>query len=158
MERAFDISGRWRGHYEQDGGRHGISMEVAQRGGSFVGRMRDEDTMMSGTARMPVVDEEGAETGTVDLETMGELPEFSIVEGDVEGGHVGFDKRYEGTHTVTAWSEDVVDAQFEIPGHVVRYEGEIAADGSCLRGEWRIAIGDEDGSGDAVGTFELFRQ
>ena len=158
MERAFDISGRWRGHYEQDGGKHGITMEVAQRGGSFVGRMRDEDTMMSGTTRMPVVDEEGAEAGVLDLETMGELPEFSIVEGDVEGDHIGFDKRYEGTHTVTAWNEDVVEAQFEITEHRVRYEGQIAPDGSCLRGEWRIPCGDDDGNGDAVGSFELFRQ
>ncbi|MCK5942047.1 MAG: hypothetical protein KAI24_08775 [Planctomycetes bacterium] len=158
MERATDISGRWRGHYEQDGGRHGISMEVAQRGGSFVGRMRDEDTVLSGTAKVPTIDEQGTENGSVDFETMGVLPEFSIVEGDVDGRSVAFVKRYEGTHSVVAWIDEGEEAQFEIPGHLVHYQGELVDDGSKLTGEWRIRCGDERGDGDAVGTFELIRQ
>lgn len=158
MEPGFDISGRWAGYYEQEGGRHGISMEVAQRGGGFVGRMRDEDTLLSGRADVPAIDEDGAETGTVALETMGVLPEFSTVEGDVEGGRVTFEKRYEGTHSVTAWIDDGEEAQFEISGHVVRYDGALDGDGARLLGEWRIRCGDEDGDGDAVGTFELRRQ
>lgn len=158
MGSGFDISGRWSGYYEQDGGRHGISMEVAQRGAGFVGRMRDEDTLLSGTTQVPTVDEDGAPTGTVDLETMGVLPEFSIVEGDVEGRCVSFEKRYEGTHSVTAWVEEGEEAQFEIPGHVVRYRGELDAGGDRLCGEWRIRCGDDAGEGDAVGAFELLRQ
>ena len=164
MERAFDISGSWRGHYVQGGGRHGISMEVAQRGQSIVGRMRDEDTVLSGRAEVPTVDEEGAQTGTIDLETMGVLPEFSVVEGDVDGVRVTFDKRYEGTHKVTAWIEEGEEAQFEIESHLVRYEGELDEGGARLRGTWRIRCGDEDdeaacdGDDDASGAFELLRQ
>ena len=65
---------------------------------------------------------------------------------------------YEGTHSVTAWVEAGEEAQFEIPGHVVRYRGEFDASGDRLRGEWRIRCGDEAGEGDAVGAFELLRQ
>jgi len=152
-----DISGSWAGYYEQDGGRHGISMEVAQRGGGFVGRMRDEDTLLSGHAQVQAVDEDGAPAGTVDLETMGVLPEFSTVEGDVEGRCVTFEKRYQGTHSVTAWVDDGEEAQFEIPAHVVRYAGELDEGGRRLRGEWRIRSVEDSGE-DAVGTFELLRQ
>ena len=163
MEQAYEISGRWRGFYEQDGRRHGISMEVAQRGSGFVGQMRDEDTVLSGRAEVPTVDEDGAQTGTIDLETMGVLPEFSVVEGDVDGVRVTFDKRYEGTHKVTAWLEEGEEAQFEIESHLVRYEGLLDEGGARLRGTWRIRCGEDggddgDGDGDASGAFELLRQ
>ena len=80
-------------------------------------------SVLSGRAEVPTVDEEGAQIGTIDLETMGVLPEFSVVEGDVDGVRVTFDKRYEGTHKVTAWLEEGEEAQFEIESHLVRYEG-----------------------------------
>lgn len=47
MGKATDFSGRWRGFYEQGGSRHGISMIVAQRGQSVMGRMRDDDTLLT---------------------------------------------------------------------------------------------------------------
>ena len=45
---AIDLTGTWTGHYQQNGGRHGITMQIVQRGQSFVGRMRDDDTILSG--------------------------------------------------------------------------------------------------------------
>ena len=39
------LTGTWRGYYEQNGQRRGISMRVAQRGDSFVGAMHDDETM-----------------------------------------------------------------------------------------------------------------
>ena len=96
--------------------------------------------------------------------TIDEVGLEHVVEGDIEGGHVGFDKRYEGTHKVTAWIEEGEEAQFEIESHLVRYEGELDEGGARLRGTWRIRCGDEDdeaagdGDDDASGAFELLRQ
>ena len=70
MEQAYEISGRWRGFYEQDGRRHGISMEVAQRGSGFVGQMRDEDTVLSSGTEVPAVDGAGDAGSAVAVEQM----------------------------------------------------------------------------------------
>ena len=56
----IDLTGCWRGHYEQDGARHGIALEVAHKGESIVGRMRDEDTLMMGSMVVQGEDEHGA--------------------------------------------------------------------------------------------------
>jgi hypothetical protein len=79
---AFDLSGAWSGWYEQNGGRHGISMQVAQRGGSFVGRMRDADTVLAsrGEVRAEVGDGDGDERRTTvigEAEMLSTLPENS---------------------------------------------------------------------------------
>ena len=158
MTQAVDISGRWRGYYEQDGGQHGISMKVAQRGQGFVGQMRDQDTLLSGAAEVQGVDEAGDDDVAVAVEQMSVLPEFSLVEGDVDGARVVFDKRYQGTHSITAWVDEDVEARFDIFGHTVRYEGELDARGEQLRGAWRIAGDSAAGTAGATGTFVLVRQ
>ncbi len=162
MEQAYEISGRWRGFYEQDGRRHGISMEVAQRGSGFVGQMRDEDTVLSSGAEVPAVDGAGDVGSAVTVEQMSVLPEFSVVEGDVDGARVAFDKRYQGTHSITAWVDEEAEARFDIFDHRVRYEGQLDADGRGIRGTWHIAGqaagADHAGTPDASGAFVLFRQ
>lgn len=157
MNDPIDITGAWRGFYEQDGGRHGISMDVVQRGVSFVGRMRDEDTLLSGTAEITRVDEDGAEIELPPIETMGVLPEFSIVEGTVTGEQVGFDKFYQGKHEVTVWGGGHGEAHHETSEHRVRYDGRLDGGARRIRGEWRIVSQGEDFE-DEVGGFELARK
>ena len=158
MSKQHDITGTWRGHYEQGGGRHGISMEVVQKGEAFVGRMRDEDTLLSGTVDTVTIDADGdVEAESPPAVTMGVLPEFSIVEGSVEGDAVYFDKRYQGSHEISVWVADRGEAHIEIPDHQVRYEGAIDQDGGRVRGQWRIAGRGETWE-DEVGDFELLRQ
>jgi hypothetical protein len=155
MTARFDISGAWRGFYEHDGGRHGISMQVAQRGESFVGRMRDHDTVLSGSKQIARIVKDDGSTEMAEVETMGVLPEHSIVEGTVDGDGVGFDKRYQGTHTISVWVPGRGGADHEIAEHTVRYEGRLRDGGKRLIGEWRIP---SPGGRDATGAFELVRE
>jgi len=157
MTTGFDITGSWRGHYEHDGGRHGIGMRVAQRGESFVGRMSDDDTVLSSSQQVACIVEADGSTELAQVETMGVLPEFSIVEGTVDGDRVVFDKRYQGKHTITVWVPDRGEMHHEIPEHTVRYEGRLDDGGQRLLGEWRIPSLIEGGK-DATGAFELVRE
>ena len=157
MTTAADITGSWRGHYEQSGGRRGISMQVVQKGQSFVGRMRDAETLLSGSAELLRVDADGVELEPLRMESVGELPEYSIVEGSVVGDHVEFDKVYQGAHRITVWVPGHGEAQHEIPEHRVTYRGRLQAGATVLRGEWRIRAPRPDLDG-AVGSFELRRQ
>ena len=161
MANARNVSGDWQGHYEQDGGRHGIRMQVAQVGQSFVGEMRDEDTVLSGRSEIAVYDEAECAAEAVELETMGVLPERSIVEGTVEGDRVVFDKCYQGAHTQSAWIDGGDEMHLEVPAHTVRYEGELEPGGDVLRGRWSIPgeVGDDGEPVElASGTFELRRE
>lgn len=152
-----DISGIWRGHYEQAGGRHGIAMQVVQRGESFVGRMRDDDTLISGAVTVHAeghVDARGQPL-VLEAETLGSLPEHSVVEGEVHGDFVEFDKRYLGVHRISSW---IGGREFhhELADHRVRYAGRLDADGAVLRGRWSLHGCPPDGPG-CSGAFELRR-
>lgn len=108
----MDISGHWKGFYEQGGARHGIAMQVAQRGQSFVGRMADETTLLM--SRLSDADHELLQrvireplAAPPDLLTS--LPEHSTVEGEVLGDVVRFDKRYLGTQLRGLWTIPSLD-------------------------------------------------
>jgi hypothetical protein len=141
---AIDVGGSWVGHYEQHGGRHGISMHVVQRGESFVGRMRDVDTMLAGRAQMHAQSGDGDERTSVlvgEAEVLSTLPEHSIVEGEVAGRVVTFVKRYQGNTTTNVWLADAPGKQamtFDAPGHDVHYLGTLDAAGTELAGHWSI--------------------
>lgn len=139
----FDLTGTWRGHYEQSGGRHGIVLVVAQKGGAIVGRMRDEDTLLMHSVK---VDDGGGEATAVT-----QLPEHATVEGDVRGQQVTFTKRYHGSQKTHFWRDGKSGARLEIRGHSVRYTGALDPSGDLLRGVWRL-------SSEASGPFELRRQ
>lgn len=148
-----DLSGEWRGHYHQDGGRHGISMRVVQTGAAFRGVMRDEDTLLMGT-----VGPEDAErlrellssSAEAPPETVTSLPEESTVEGRIDGDSFHFIKRYRGVQRTSLWLEDG-EIQIELDGHCVHYRGRIEQDGHLLRGRWTLALDDAEGddNGDA---------
>lgn len=136
-----DLGGDWEGHYVQDGRKHGITMRVAQRGQSFVGSMRDVDTLLAGTQTL---DREvfGEDTMAArllgEVEILAELPEHSVVEGEVHGRVVNFMKTYQGpTHTSVrlAGKGEMV---FEMTGHAVRYLGTLSTDGAEIAGHWTI--------------------
>ena len=151
----IDLTGRWQGHYEQNRGRHGISMVVAQRGSSFVGRMRDADTLI---AKHKKLDSPGPGPSgrTTDVEVVHSLPEESHIEGNIEGAAVQFVKRYLGKATSSLWGAGSSSVHQEKSDHRVFYHGDLLEGGNLLRGEWRIPSDSED-EPDLVDRFELRR-
>jgi hypothetical protein len=153
---THDLTGDWRGHYEQAGGRHGIRMVVAQKGQSLVGRMQDDDTVLMGTVRVPLATrKDGSPLTTGEAELVTTLPESSRIEGDVDGARVAFTKSYQGSQRTVMWMGGN-SMEIEIPSHSVAYRGELDADGSTLRGEWRLRS--RDGVPGERGAFELRRE
>lgn len=155
--RTFDLTGTWRGHYEQHGGHHGIVMTVAQKGSSFVGAMRDADTLTIGAT--PIVQDAAdgqAQVVVGDADTVASLPERSVIEGSIDGTRVEFVKRYVGKHTVSFWFRGQ-SQQVEIADHSVWYEGLLDEPGAVLRGHWRIPARGATGV-EAVGAFTLQRE
>ncbi|MEZ6037170.1 MAG: hypothetical protein R3F29_06795 [Planctomycetota bacterium] len=164
MGKQVDFGGNWRGFYEQGGRRHGISMVVAQRGQSVVGRMRDDDTLLTTAHPQQVIVE--APDGEHDeappqrerlaqLETIAALPEYSSIEGDADGDRLVFEKRYLGPHQVTSWIDGHAEAHYTLHDHRVRYEGCLDPRGELLVGRWLLGPSDAP---QMSGTFELRRQ
>ena len=116
-------------------------MRLAQRGQSFVGSMRDADTLLAGTQtldREVFGDDTMAARLLGEVEILAELPERSVVEGEVHGRVVNFMKTYQGpTHTSVrlAGKGEMV---FEMTGHAVRYLGTLSTDGAEITGHWTI--------------------
>jgi len=154
---TFELTGSWSGHYEQSGGRHGISMRVAQRGQSFVGAMRDANTVLA--SREPLPGRPSASGGSTEIvgeaEVLSTLPEHSIIEGEVTGRVVAFEKRYRGKSTTSIRLAKGKTMSFELEGHVVLYRGTLDASGNEIAGHWRIPP--RDGSPGLRGAFLLRR-
>lgn len=137
---TIDLSGDWTGHYEQDGGRHGLSMRVVQRGQSFVGAMRDVDTLMASREVLHARAADGSQQPEIigEAEVLSSLPEHSTIEGEVEGRLVTFVKSYQGKSSTNVWVPGRAKMQFESPGHQVNYRGTLDATGTELAGHWTI--------------------
>lgn len=137
---TIDLTGTWEGHYLQNGRRHGISMQVVQRGQSFVGRMRDADTMLASQEQLRTPSRANPKVEVITAaEVISTLPEFSIVEGEVAGRVASFVKSYQGKSTTSVWVGDTATRTFEFPGHQVHYVGTLDAGGNLLHGHWSIA-------------------
>ena len=136
---TLDLTGTWEGHYLQTGRRHGISMQVVQRGQSFVGRMRDVDTVLASQEQLRTPNSKNPKVEVItNADVMSTLPEFSIVEGEVEGRVVTFVKSYQGKSTTSVWVGDTATRTFEFPGHQVNYVGTLDVKGEVLHGHWSI--------------------
>ncbi|MBM4062735.1 MAG: hypothetical protein FJ265_16820 [Planctomycetes bacterium] len=156
-KQPFDLTGTWTGHYEQHGGRHGITMTVVHKGSALMGQMRDADTVSLGSARVLHTEGEGGQVLVLgDAETMWTLPERSVIEGSVDGNRVVFEKRYLGEHVLSVWFRGRTERE-TLPDHRVWYEGEVVEQGNVLRGQWRIPARIEGGP-EARGGFELRRE
>lgn len=142
----FDLSGTWHGHYWQAGGSHAISMQIVQRGQSFVGRMTDVDTLL--VSREQLRTQSAGRPGEVfaEAEVMSTVPERSTVEGEVEGRIVRFLKHYQGKTSTSVWVADHASRTFEFPGHQVEYTGTLSAEGDELAGHWQIAATTPEGT------------
>lgn len=140
LSHTFDLTGTWEGHFVQNGRRHGISMRVVQRGQSFVGAMRDVDTLMVSHERLHTAGGDGdKDTELVgEAEVLSSLPEHSSIEGEVENRLVTFVKHYQGTTSTSIWMPGKPHVTFEVPGHDVHYRGMLSLDGNTIAGMWRI--------------------
>jgi hypothetical protein len=155
---TIDLSGSWRGHYTQNGRRHGISMQVVQRGQSFVGRMRDDDTLLASTEKLMAPASAGQPQQLLaEAEVLSTLPEHSIVEGEIDGTIVTFVKRYQGSSTTSVWVDGKADMTIEVPGHRVNYRGTASNAGTVLRGDWSIPAPSPERT-ELRDRFELTRQ
>lgn len=152
---TFDLSGEWQGHYEQNRRQHGISMRVVQRGQSFVGAMRDADTLLASSEPLQPPTGGGAVQPIAHAEVLSSLPEHSTVEGEVEGRLVSFVKSYRGTSSTSFWVPGRAKLKIEAPGHQVHYRGTLDASGAEFAGYWTIPAG--RGSRTLRGRFLLRR-
>lgn len=136
---TIDLTGTWEGHYLQTGRRHGISMQVVQRGQSFVGRMRDVDTVLASQTQLRTPNSANPKVEAITTaEVMSTLPEFSIIEGELDGRAVAFVKSYQGKSTTTVWVVDTATKTFESPGHQVNYLGTLDPKGEVMHGHWNM--------------------
>jgi hypothetical protein len=142
---THDLSGTWQGHYWQGGGRHAISMQIVQRGQSFVGRMVDSDTVLASRETLRT---QPAGKGDVlaEVEVMSTLPEQSTIEGEIEGRLVQFTKHYQGKSSASVWVADSKTRTYEFPGHRVLYDGALSGDGEEIVGHWQIAAQTPEGA------------
>jgi hypothetical protein len=149
-----DLSGDWRGHYEQEGRRFGISMHVEQRGAAFAGEMRDEHTLISGSFDLGATDG-SPELAGLRVEALTSMPERSVIEGELVDDRVLFVKRYLGEQKMLCQLEN---QEFEIgfADHRVTYEGRLVEGGTAIAGRWRFPSFDSE-EGDESGVFELRR-
>jgi hypothetical protein len=140
LSQTIDLTGTWEGHFVQNGRRHGISMRVVQRGQSFVGAMRDVDTLMVSHERLHTAGgDESKDTEMVaEAEVLSSLPENSSIEGEVEKRLVTFVKHYQGKTSTSIWMPGKANITVEVPGHDVHYRGMLSLDGNTIAGMWRI--------------------
>ncbi len=143
---TFDLTGDWEGHYVQDRGRHGISMRVVQRGQSFVGAMRDADTLLSSRQELhaPAGDDGKHPEPLGEVEVLSAVPEHSTIEGEVEGRVVTFVKSYRGNSSTSVWGPGGAKVHVETPGHQVNYRGTLDVRGDEFAGHWSIPSPDGD--------------
>lgn len=152
-ERKKTLTGVWAGHYVQEGAKHGITMQVTQRGASFRGTMRDADTLTIGEMQHDADAEPRTRHDAGEI--VSSLPEESSIEGTVTGDRIAFTKVYRGTHTIEMWTADS-SVRIEVTDHTVLYEGRISRAGDRITGSWRI---EDLGLGEEIeeGAFVLER-
>ena len=163
MGETIDLTGEWRGHYVEDGGRHPIAMRVDQRGARLRGTMSDEDTLFLADPRHVLgdsLDELQMEVGD-DLNCGGatSAPATSTIAGTVTGRTVSFTKRYDGTISTEMWI-GALAFRTEVEDHEIYYHGVVGNDG-VLRGTWSSgrldAASDADAPGEGESLVDLSR-
>ena len=168
----MDVTGRWVGHYFQKDRPYPITADLVQEGERLTGRMRDgqpdrEDTLFEMAVELglpPGADEqievrlrqEVPELAAGPVRYISHLPGDSVLEGHCRGDQVAFVKTYQGTSVHGFRVGDRVVGH-ESPGHAVRYEGRVSADGRDLEGRWWIEANPDKGTGRVEGAFLLHR-
>ena len=173
MTQPLDITGRWAGAYSQHGREHPIVAIFAQFDAHLQGKMTDGETDFEQSVfeaaldagLPPGADEQievelrkqypDAPRGPIRAAT--HVPEFSTLEGSVEGRCVRFVKRYLGDH-FSAWKigDRLVGTTQE--EQVVHYSGTLSDDGDSLEGRWWVEGRGRKGPGRTEGSFLLHRR
>jgi hypothetical protein len=173
MSSTSDLTGRWTGHYLQQGREYPITAHFTQDGEHLSGTMHDghpdrESAFFEATAEAglpPGADEQieaqlrelvpDAPAGPIRY--VSHLPTESVLEGRCDGRTVSFLKTYEGTsfggYKV---GERLVGTHKE--GHAVHYEGRLSPDGLLIEGWWWIDPEAEHGTRRTEGYFTLRRE
>jgi hypothetical protein len=173
MAETVDITGRWSGFYSQHGHDNPITAIFAQFESHLQGKMTDGVTSVEKSVFEAALDaglppgadeqivarlrKEYPDAPRVPIRAMSWLPEFSTLEGEVQGRGVRFKKEYIGDH-FSGWRiGDQLIGQ-TITDLVVHYAGMLSDDGRHLEGRWWIATSGEKPASRIEGTFQLSRQ
>lgn len=147
------LTGRWKGHYVQNGAKFGITVSWTQNGTGISGEMNDLQTereqplsdVVAQSNLPPGADEQIAERiyellpdqPRTRIQFRSVLPESSSVEGTIQGKSIKFRKTYQGQTKQEYKVGDEKVHSFE-DGHAVEYQGQLSVDGDRINGEWII--------------------
>jgi hypothetical protein len=148
-----DLTGRWVGHYGQQGRDYPITADFAQAGEHLSGSMRDgrpdrECTVFEATseAGLPPGADEQIEARLREMvpdcpsgpiRYVSHLPPESVLEGQCTGRTVRFLKTYQGTSFGGYRVGDKL-VGVQRANHGVHYKGRLSADGRVIEGRWWI--------------------
>ncbi len=165
-----DLTGRWVGHYCQQGREYPNTADFTQSGEHLSGSMRDgrpdrECTVFEAAAAAglpPGADEQiearlramVPDRPSDPIRYVSHLPDESIVEGRCTGRTVRFLKTYRGTAFGGYRVGDVVIG-VERADHAVHYEGRLGDDGPTIAGRWWIDADPASGARRTEGAFLL---
>jgi len=153
MNRPNDVSGHWSGFYTQHDHRRTISADLAQAGDRLTGTMNDDCTLIERRVSelaleeglAPGADEQivkqlralvpQAPAGPVLAEV--QLPPLSLLDGEVVGRAVQFEKTYQGQTFAGYRIGDFRVGQLG-EGHRVHYRGRLNEDGTEIEGRWQM--------------------
>jgi hypothetical protein len=166
------LTGRWSGHYLQQGTERPISADLLEEEGRLSGFMYDgqpdrEYAIPEAVAEdmLPPSAEEQIEAQIRELvpdapagpiRFVSHLPPNSILQGKRDGFAVYFLKSYQGTSFGGYKVGDHL-LGFQKADHCVHYEGQLSQDGLTLEGRWWIDPDPERGTPGTDGLFSLRR-
>jgi hypothetical protein len=164
-----NLTGTWHGHFLQDNKRFRLECELQHQGDRLTGTMRDLDrtierSLLEAVAGLPPgADEQyaqqiyrlfpGQRRGPITV--FSELPEYSTLEGTVNGIFVRFTKTYRGkSYHGYGMNGQVMKRALDPPP--IEYTGRLSADGRVIAGQWTIYDRNAP-KGFIEGLFELER-
>ena len=166
------LTGRWVGHYLQQGQEYPITADFREAGESLSGFMYDgqpdrESSVFQATAEAglpPGADEQieaklremVPDVAPGPIRYVSHLPPNSILRGRRTGQTVRFLKTYQGTSFGGYRVGDHLLGYREAD-HEVHYEGQLSSDGLVIEGRWWIDADPEAGTPQTEGLFHLRR-
>jgi hypothetical protein len=173
MSSQWNLTGRWFGHYEQQGRQHPITADLVQEGADLIGSMQDgqpdrdyslfEAAVEAGLP--PGADEQidanlramMPDAPSAAIRCISHLPADSRLEGRCNGRIVSFVKTYTGT----AFSGYKIGDKIlgtEKEGHSVHYQGKLSPNDLEIEGRWWIEAEPRLGTRRTEGLFLLRRK
>jgi hypothetical protein len=167
-----NLTGRWIGHYLQNGKEYPITADFVEADDHLTGSMSDghpdrESSVFEAAAAAglpPGADEQiearlrqiVPESGFAPIRHVSHLPTHSLLDGRKARRTVSFLKTYQGTsYGGYRVGDKLIGAERE--AHSVHYQGQLSSDGLEIDGRWWIDANPVDGVPRTEGWFSLHR-